>query len=403
MNEKWSTMCLGEVCGFQGGSQPPKSTFINEPKPGYVRFLQIRDFDSEKYVTFIPESSKNRICQTDDILLGRYGASVGKVLTGMAGAYNVALMKVVPDQKVLDKRFFFFYLTSQRFQVPLFRLGGRAAQAGFNKKDLSEFEISFPSIPEQRRIVVILDEAFGAIEKAKENAERNLANAKELFDSYLDRVFTRQGEGWEEATLESLVEDGSPITYGVVKPGPEGSVPFIRGGDLRNGEILSSQLRTITEEFSQQYKRTLLKGGELLVCLVGQPGQVGVVPGSLASANIARQVGLVRLRDDVDTRFVSYFLLSPPGKAGLGGYTGGSVQQVINLRDLKKVCIPLPASQDEQARLSAKIRNVGKGTEQLASVAKAKLSALDELKQSILQKAFTGQLTAKSPELELRG
>lgn len=75
MKEGWDTKKLGEVCEFEGGSQPPKSQFIYEPRPGYVRFLQIRDFGSDKNITFIPESKKNRVCSEGDIMIGRYGAS----------------------------------------------------------------------------------------------------------------------------------------------------------------------------------------------------------------------------------------------------------------------------------------------------------------------------------------
>ena len=83
----WVTKNLGDICDFEGGSQPPKSQFIHEKKPGYIRCLQIRDFANDKNVTFIPESKKNRRCEQNDILIGRYGASVGKILTGKAGAY----------------------------------------------------------------------------------------------------------------------------------------------------------------------------------------------------------------------------------------------------------------------------------------------------------------------------
>jgi type I restriction enzyme S subunit len=107
MKQGWEIKKFGEVCDFQGGSQPPKSNFIFEPRNGYVRFLQIRDFGSDKNITYIPESKKNRHCNEDDILLGRYGASVGKVLVNKAGAYNVAVMKTIPDEKVLYKRYFF--------------------------------------------------------------------------------------------------------------------------------------------------------------------------------------------------------------------------------------------------------------------------------------------------------
>ena len=93
----WPTVTLGEICEFQGGSQPPKSQFISEPADGYVRLLQIRDFKSDSKAIYIPESTKNRICSSDDIMLARYGASVGQIHRGKGGAYNVALIKTIPN------------------------------------------------------------------------------------------------------------------------------------------------------------------------------------------------------------------------------------------------------------------------------------------------------------------
>jgi type I restriction enzyme S subunit len=146
---------------------------------------------------------------------------------------------------------------------------------------------------------------------------------------------------WKTSTLEELTAE-SPITYGVVKPGSEGSILFVRGGDISNGQISVGPLRTITKEVSEQYKRTLLSGGELLVSLVGNPGQVAQVPKELAGANIARQVALVRIGENADPVFIRYALTSSHCRLQLTGYTMGSVQQVINLRDLKKIKIPLP-------------------------------------------------------------
>ena len=113
--------------------------------------------------------------------------------------------------------------------------------------------------------------------------------------------------GWHKVRLDELTKADSPITYGVVKPGEQGDVLLIRGGDLADGGVLSNQLRTITNEVSEQYSRTLLRGGELLMCLVGQPGQVAVVPLELAGANNGRQVGLIRFRHDLDAEFICYF------------------------------------------------------------------------------------------------
>ena len=180
---------------------------------------------------------------------------------------------------------------------------------------------------------------------------------------------------WIQVRLDELTESDSPITYGVVKPGDPGNVLFIRGGDLVDGRILDRQLRTITSEVSDQYKRTLLRGGELLICLVGQPGQVAVVPTELAGANIARQVGLIRLRKEVDAEFISYYLQSPEGQANLGTYTGGSVQQVINLSDLRTVNIPLPP-------LSEQRRIVGILDEAFNGIATAKANAEKNLQNA---------------------
>ena len=156
--------------------------------------------------------------------------------------------------------------------------------------------------------------------------------------------------------LEDLT-DGTPITYGVVKPGEtpkDDGVPFIRGGDIKDGVIDKSSLRTITKEVSEQYKRTLLRGGELLVSLVGNPGEVALVPAELAGANLARQVGLVRLDENrVNTAYVQYYLRSPHGKGQLAANSLGSVQSVINLKELKKLEIPLPEKgvQDQVAHI----------------------------------------------------
>ena len=155
---------------------------------------------------------------------------------------------------------------------------------------------------------------------------------------------------WPTSVLSDLTATGAPVTYGVVKPGledPDG-ILFVRGGDISKGRVLTEQLRTITPEVSQQYRRTQLRGGEIVVSLVGNPGQVAIVPESLKEGNIARQVALVRLREDVNTHFVKYFLSSPIGQDALRAHSLGSVQQVINLRDLKTVEIPLPPLSEQR-------------------------------------------------------
>jgi type I restriction enzyme S subunit len=130
-----------------------------------------------------------------------------------------------------------------------------------------------------------------------------------------------------------------------VKPGPEDletGVKFIRGGDIFEGKLAIENLRTITPAISKSYSRTLLSGGELVMSLVGNPGHVAVVPKSLAGANLARQAGLIALRNGIDADFIKFYLMSPQGRAELFAQMTGSVQIVINLHSLRTVRVPLP-------------------------------------------------------------
>ncbi|QFY89952.1 restriction endonuclease subunit S [Magnetovirga frankeli] len=157
--------------------------------------------------------------------------------------------------------------------------------------------------------------------------------------------------GMEVLELQELTDPERPITYGVVKPGPEDpetGVIFIRGGDISNGTINEANLRTITQEVSRPYARTILRGGEVVMSLVGNPGEVAVVPDRLAGANLARQAGLIALRPEINAPYIKYYLMAPQGRGELFQRTQGAVQQVINLSDLKRVKVRLPAGQIQQ-------------------------------------------------------
>lgn len=173
-NDYFKEYKFTDVFDISGGTQPPKSKFIHEERNGYVRFLQIRDFSSNSTPTFIPVSKTNKLCTDKDILLGRYGASVGKILTGKQGAYNVACAKIVfkkPD--LVYKDYLFYWLHSSYFQNYLTSIS-RSAQGGFNKNDLSRIKISLPSKANQMSLVNILksfDESLLLRERIKFNIE----------------------------------------------------------------------------------------------------------------------------------------------------------------------------------------------------------------------------------------
>lgn len=136
----WKTISLSELMNYAGGSQPPASEFINSYKDGYVRFIQIRDYASESH---IPISSKNKTCDIRDIMIARYGASLGRICYGLKGAYNVALAKVLPV-KPYYREFLRSYLSSDYFYQSINMKGNRAVQAGFNQSDINSFRLNFP-------------------------------------------------------------------------------------------------------------------------------------------------------------------------------------------------------------------------------------------------------------------
>jgi type I restriction enzyme S subunit len=163
----------------------------------------------------------------------------------------------------------------------------------------------------------------------------------------------------------------------VVKPGsadPDG-VKFVRSGDLLNGRILTDQLRTIESDVSSQYRRTLLSGGEVLLSIVGNPGQVAIVPESLKGANIARQVALLKMRDSDIALFIKSFLLSPIGRDALGAITLGSVQKVINLKDLRNLPVLLPSPMHFK-----KFGQISEITESLSNSLHRQIELLDEIR-----------------------
>lgn len=152
----WRILNFGEFCDIEGGSQPPKSQFTDEPRSGYIRLFQIRDLGDNPIPVYIPKEATNRFCHEGEILIGRYGASVGKIFWAQNGAYNVALAKFVYPNNAFTAKFAFLLLKSDIFQS---HLAGatRSAQAGFNKSDLSRIDFPLAPLAEQHRIVAKVD------------------------------------------------------------------------------------------------------------------------------------------------------------------------------------------------------------------------------------------------------
>ena len=163
--EEWKKVKLGEVCKYAGGTQPPKTNFIDKDKEGYIRLLQIRDYKSDDKAVYIPITEKHKTCDETDIMIGRYGPPVFQILRGKKGAYNVALIKTIPDETVLTKDWLYYFLKSDTVQKHIISLSERARQSGVSPKDLDNLLISLPSIDEQNNFVKEINEEINLINK----------------------------------------------------------------------------------------------------------------------------------------------------------------------------------------------------------------------------------------------
>jgi len=394
MKKGWQTKKLGDVCDFEGGSQPPKSEFIYDEKPGYVRFLQIRDFGSDKNITYIRHSKKNRLCHEKDILIGRYGASVGKILTDKSGAYNVALMKTIPNLEVLDQSWFYHFLISDEFQKPLLNVADRSAQAGFSKDDIYNFPVPVPPLAEQQRIVVLLDEAFEGLATAKANAEKNLQNARALFESHLQSVFTQRGNGWVETTL-SQATDG-------IFTGPFGSllhksdyiadgIPLVNPAHITEVGIQPDLRKTVSKATALRLKNYIMREGDIVIGRRGEMGRCALVTEVEDGWLCGTGSFLIKPSSRCDTRYLVRFLRSDSCKARLEKIAGGAVMPNLSNTDLGNLTFDLPPL-DRQKSIVEKTDSLHEETQRLARIYERKLSALAELKKSLLHQAFTGEL-----------
>ncbi len=160
----WIWVRHNDLFDISGGSQPPKSKFIEREKEGYIRLFQIRDYGSNPQPIYIPLSTASKISQKGDILLARYGASLGKVFYAEYGAYNVALAKVIPlyESRLIFQKYIFLYYCSSIYQNEIVNRS-RCAQAGFNKEDLNSLLFPLPPLSEQYRIVEKYEKAIASI------------------------------------------------------------------------------------------------------------------------------------------------------------------------------------------------------------------------------------------------
>tara|TARA_B100001057_G_scaffold277519_1_gene277792 strand:- start:1628 stop:2821 length:1194 start_codon:yes stop_codon:yes gene_type:complete len=393
----WEFKKLGEVTELQGGSQPPKSTFKYEEAEGYLRLLQIRDFKSDDRAVFIPKSKKNRLCYENDILIGRYGASVGKICTGKKGAYNVALMKATPDKELLNTRLYLYYLKSKLFQDELASVSSRSAQNGFSKDDIKDFIVPIPPLPVQKQIVETLDKAFEKIDKAIVNIERNIENAEELFQSKMEKLLFKESDDRKNSTIGEVCElmTGGTPSKKKKEYFEKGDINWLVSGDIHKKEIQECNGK-ITSLGLEKSNAKYLPVNSVMIALNGQGKTRGTVAMLRIKATCNQSLVSIYPKDlskltpefiyvNLDSRYIEIRKLTGDS---------GNDRRGLNMPLLKKISLSIPKSIEEQKNIIESFYILKNNTDSIVENNSKKISLLNDLKKSILEKAFKEELTS---------
>lgn len=202
----WGESTIGELIEFQGGSQPEKSVFSNTPRPGFVRLIQIRDYKSDKFEVFAPTALLRRFCDENDIMIGRYGPPVFQILRGLAGAYNVALIKAIP-RPAIDREFAYYFLKQDSLFEFIDKLSRRSSgQTGVDLAELRQYPLPLPPFPEQRAIATALSDMDALLARL----DALIAKKRDLKQAAMQQLLTGQtrlpgfGGTWDVKRLGDL-------------------------------------------------------------------------------------------------------------------------------------------------------------------------------------------------------
>ena len=384
----WPVVRLGDVVDFIGGSQPPKEEFLYEERNGYIRMLQIRDYKSDANKTYIPLKLARRFCTKDDIMIGRYGPPVFQILRGMEGAYNVALMKAEPTNKV-DKNYLYHFLK----QDSLFRLidglsQRTAGQSGVDMDALKSYPMILPDLSEQKRIAVILDKA-DAIRRKRQQAIK-------LADDFLRSVFLEMfgdpvtnPKGWEVKSLKNLaskIGSGSTPRGGKEAYISEG-ISLIRSLNIHDDEFLHKNLAFITDKQAKELSNVTIEKNDVLLNITGASVcRCSLVDNSVLPARVNQHVCVIRPKD-MEPEYLLHMLISTSYKQQLLriAQSAGATREALTKDQVENLKIPVPP-QDLQRKFST----IKGGVK--AMLAKAQYSNEIPLFESLSQKAFSGMI-----------
>ena len=396
MKNGWQTKTLGDVAKIRAGNSAPqdkslfkdgKYPFFRTADAGRVRFGYIRestDYLKEKGIQGLRRFPKGTI------LFPKSGASTflnHRVILGVEGYVSSHLATIVADETKIRPRFLLYYLSTVAAQD----LVQDHAYPSLNLPTIAGIIIHVPSIPEQRQIVGILDEAFEGIATAKANAAKNLQNARAVFESHLNAVFTRRGEGWVERTIGEHVRF---IDYrGKTPAKTESGLRLITAKNVKMGYLQESPMEFVApNSYDRWMTRGIPRQSDVLFTTEAPLANVAQLDTDEKVVFAQRIIIMQPDAATLNSTFLRYLLLSQPVQQRIHAKGTGATVKGIKASLLKTIEISFPKSLIEQEKIVSKLDSLATETQRLESIYQQKLAVLEELKKSLLRQAFTREL-----------
>ena len=401
MKKGWQTKKLADLVEVQNGYAFSSKDYsesghflmrIGNVQNGYISTAD------PKFIKLPADGSLQRFVLSEDDILVSLTGNVGRVgviqESHLPAALNQRVARIsIRKDSPATRELLLLFLCSDWFREELIGAGHGAAQQNVSTKDLVEIELPVPPLAEQQRIVGLLDEAFAGLATAKANAEKNLHNARALFESHLQSVFTQRGPGWVDTALGGVC--------GFVRG------PF--GGSLKksifvaDGYAVYEQQHAIYDQFDdvryfideakfKEMKRFELLSDDLIMSCSGTMGRVAIVPKDIKRGIINQALLKLTPSSKILNTFLKSWMESEAFQDALKEYSGGAaIQNVASVKILKEIKVPLP-SMSVQKRVVEELDDLREETQRLASIYSRKHAALEALKKSLLHQAFSGEL-----------
>ena len=385
---------IGDFCETGSGSTPSRDQMARYYDGGTIPWVKSGELResiinaTEEHITeaALRETSV-KLVPANALLVAMYGATVGRLgILGMQATTNQAVCHIVPDPNQADVTYLFRALETKVGEMLSRTVGG--AQPNINQGIVKDLRVPLPPLEEQRHIAAILDQA--------ETLRTQRRTALALLDSLTQSLFldmfgdpVANPKGWLFTRLDQLVRHDDSINYGVVQPGDafDEGVPLVRVGDVVDGNFDPAALKRIDATIEQGYKRSRLRGDEILVTCVGSIGVVALVEPSMKGFNIARAVSRIPVSEQVNRVFLASYLRTDFVQRYFTSELRTVSQPTLNIKQICETRViqpPLDLQQTFATRIAA--------IDALKATHRRALTAQGALFAALQQRAFTGAL-----------